>query len=113
MDVAIYSLSLNSIRDALLRAHDRGVQVRVVMESENLSGKSFVISGIFERYERDDLKDVILRNGGKVLSSISGKLDYLLAGDNMGPAKKEKAEKLGVKIISESDFEKLLKGKSI
>ncbi|MFN8334686.1 MAG: NAD-dependent DNA ligase LigA [Cyclobacteriaceae bacterium] len=89
------------------------VEQEVVMESENLSGKSFVISGIFERYERDDLKDVILRNGGKVLSSISGKLDYLLAGDNMGPAKKEKAEKLGVKIISESDFEKLLKGKSI
>lgn len=89
------------------------VEQEVVMESENLDGKSFVISGTFERYERDDLKDVILRNGGKVLSSISGKLDYLLAGDNMGPAKKEKAEKLGVKIISESDFEKLLKGKSI
>lgn len=89
------------------------VEQEVVMESENLGGKSFVISGTFERYERDDLKDVIVRNGGKVLSSISGKLDYLLAGDNMGPAKKEKAEKLGVKIISESDFEKLLKGKSI
>ena len=89
------------------------VEQEVVMESENLGGKSFVISGTFEKYERDDLKDVILRNGGKVLSSISGKLDYLLAGDNMGPAKKEKAEKLGVKIISESDFEKLLKGKSI
>lgn len=89
------------------------VEQEVVMDSENLGGKSFVISGTFETYERDDLKDVIVRNGGKVLSSISGKLDYLLAGDNMGPAKKEKAEKLGVKIISESDFEKLLKGKSI
>ncbi len=89
------------------------VEQEVVMDSENLGGKSFVISGTFEKYERDELKDVILKNGGKVLSSISGKLDYLLAGDNMGPAKKEKAEKLGVKIISEQDFEKLLKGKSI
>jgi DNA ligase (NAD+) len=89
------------------------VEHEVVMDSENLGGKSFVISGTFEKYERDDLKDVILKNGGKVMSSISGKLDYLLAGDNMGPAKKEKAEKLGVKIISEQEFEKLLKGKSI
>ena len=89
------------------------VEQEVVMDSDNLGGKSFVISGTFEKYERDDLKDVILKNGGKVLSSISGKLDYLLAGDNMGPAKKEKAEKLGVKIISEQDFEKLLKGRSI
>lgn len=87
------------------------VEQEVVMDSDNLGGKSFVISGTFETYERDELKDVILKNGGKVLSSISGKLDYLLAGDNMGPAKKEKAEKLGVKIISEQDFEKLLKGK--
>lgn len=89
------------------------VEQEVVMDSENLGGKSFVISGTFEKYERDELKDVILKNGGKVLSSISGKLDYLLAGDNMGPAKKEKAEKLGVKIISEQDFENLLNGQSI
>lgn len=89
------------------------VEQEVVMDSENLGGKSFVISGTFEKYERDELKDVILKNGGKVLSSISGKLDYVLAGDNMGPAKKEKAEKLGVKIISEQDFEKLLSGKSL
>jgi DNA ligase (NAD+) len=89
------------------------VEQEVVMDSDNLGGKSFVISGTFEKYERDDLRDVILKNGGKVLSSISGKLDYLLAGDNMGPAKKEKAEKLGVRIISEQDFEKLLKGKTI
>lgn len=88
------------------------VEKEVVKDSDNLAGKSFVISGTFEKYERDELKDVIEKNGGKVLSSISGKLDYLLAGDNMGPAKKEKAEKLGVKIISEQDFEKLLKGKS-
>lgn len=77
-------------------------------ESDVLAGKSFVISGVFKNYERDDLKDVILKNGGKVLSAVSGKLDYLVAGDNMGPAKKEKAEKLGVKIISEEELEKML-----
>jgi DNA ligase (NAD+) len=82
-------------------------------QSDILGDKSFVISGTFENYERDQLQDVILKNGGRVLSSVSGKLDYLLAGDNMGPSKREKAEKLGVKIISESEFEKLLKGLAI
>lgn len=77
--------------------------------SEILINKSFVISGVFENYERDQLKDVVQANGGRVLSSVSAKLDYLLAGENMGPAKREKAEKLGVKIISELDFEKMLK----
>jgi len=52
---------------------------------------------------------VITSHGGKVLSSVSGKLDYLLAGENMGPAKREKAETLGVKIISEEEFEAMLK----
>jgi DNA ligase (NAD+) len=78
--------------------------------SSVLGDKSFVISGVFQNYERDQLKDIILAHGGKVLSSVSGKLDYLLAGDNMGPAKREKAEKLGVKIISESEFEAMIKG---
>jgi DNA ligase (NAD+) len=90
--------------------HLEAVIKEVVLDSNVLEGKSFVISGVFEKYERDDLKDIILKNGGKVLSSISGKLDYLLAGDNMGPAKREKAEKLGVPIISEADFNVLLSG---
>src|SRR5258706_9854897 len=77
--------------------------------SNALDGKSFVISGTFQNYERDQLKDVIVANGGKVLSSVSKKLDFLLAGENMGPAKREKAEELGVKIISEQEFEKMLK----
>jgi DNA ligase (NAD+) len=80
-------------------------------ESDALGSKSFVISGTFEKYERDELQDIILKNGGRVLSGVSGKLDYLLAGDNMGPSKREKAEKLGVKIISENEFEKMLRGK--
>jgi len=79
-------------------------------ESDLLANKSFVISGTFKNYERDDLQNIILKNGGRILSGVSGKLDYLLAGDNMGPAKKEKAEKLGVTIITEEEFEKLLKG---
>jgi DNA ligase (NAD+) len=80
-------------------------------ESDILDSKSFVISGTFEKYEREELQDIILKNGGRILSGVSGKLDYLLAGDNMGPSKLEKAQKLGVKIISETDFEKMLKGK--
>lgn len=77
--------------------------------SDALGGKSFVISGTFQNYERDQLRDVIIANGGKVLSGVSGKLDYLLAGENMGPAKLEKAEKLGVKVISEAEFERMIK----
>jgi DNA ligase (NAD+) len=82
-------------------------------ESDVLANKSFVISGTFQNYERDQLHEIILKNGGRILSSVSGKLDYLVAGDNMGPSKREKAEKLGVKIISEQDFEKLLQGQSL
>jgi len=77
--------------------------------SNVLDGKSFVISGTFQHYQRDQLKAVIIANGGQVLSSVSGKLNFLLAGENMGPAKREKAESLGVRIISEQDFEKMLK----
>lgn len=79
-------------------------------ESDVLDNKSFVISGVFRNYEREQLQEIILKNGGRILSGVSGKLDYLLAGDNMGPSKREKAEKLGVKIISEEDFEKLIGG---
>jgi DNA ligase (NAD+) len=82
-------------------------------ESDVLGNKSFVISGVFQNYEREQLQEIIQKNGGRILSSVSGKLDYLLAGDNMGPSKREKAEKLGVKIISEQDFERLLKSGSL
>ncbi|MBL6448946.1 NAD-dependent DNA ligase LigA [Fulvivirga sp. 29W222] len=84
-------------------------QVDNTQVSNVLDGKTFVISGVFERYSRDELKKVVQENGGKVISAISGKLDFLLAGDKMGPAKKEKAEKLGVSIISEPDFEAMIK----
>jgi DNA ligase (NAD+) len=77
-------------------------------ESELLNGKSFVISGVFENYEREQLQEIVVKNGGRILSGVSGKLDYLLAGENMGPSKREKAEKLGVKIIDIREFEKML-----
>lgn len=76
--------------------------------SNKLEGKTFVISGTFERHSRDQLKDLIERHGGKNSGSISGKTSYVLAGDNMGPEKLKKAEKLGVPVISEGDFEKMI-----
>jgi DNA ligase (NAD+) len=72
--------------------------------TEKLSGMSIVVSGVFTHFSRDGIKETIEQNGGKVSGSISAKTDLLVAGENMGPAKKEKAEKLGVKVISESDF---------
>ncbi|MBW8051432.1 MAG: NAD-dependent DNA ligase LigA [Cytophagales bacterium] len=74
-----------------------------------LKGKTFVISGVFESFSREELKEKIKNNGGKVLSSISAKLDYLLAGNKMGPAKLQKAKNLGTNIISEKDFLYMIK----
>lgn len=76
--------------------------------SDKLKGLSFVISGVFERHSRDELKAMIEDNGGKNPGSVSAKTNFLLAGEGMGPSKRQKAEKLGVKIISESDFEGML-----
>jgi DNA ligase (NAD+) len=76
--------------------------------TDKLGGKTFVISGVFQKHSRDELKDLIEKNGGKNTGSISGKTNYLLAGDNMGPEKSKKAEKLGVAIISEDDFLNLI-----
>lgn len=72
--------------------------------NNTLEGKTFVISGVFTRVSREGLTDLIKQNGGKVNSSISSKLDFLVAGENMGPAKRQKAEKLNISIISEDDF---------
>ena len=77
-------------------------------ESEKLKGKSFVISGVFQHFSRDEITQKILANGGKVLSSVSAKLDYLVAGENMGPSKLEKALKMGVKTINETEFIEML-----
>ena len=86
-----------------------GVQLELVEKfnpnaTEKLTGKTFVVSGVFEKFSRDDLKKAIEDNGGKVGSSISAKTDFVIAGDNMGPAKLEKANQLKIAIISENDF---------
>ena len=72
--------------------------------SDRLAGKSIVISGVFSHHSRDEYKALIEQHGGKNVGSISGKTSFILAGDNMGPAKLQKAEKLGVAIVSEAEF---------
>ena len=86
-----------------------GVQLELVEKfnpnaTDKLAGKTFVVSGVFEKFSRDDLKKAIEDNGGKVGTSISAKTDFVVAGENMGPAKLEKANQLKVPIISEDDF---------
>ena len=72
--------------------------------SNVLQGKTFVVSGVFSRFSRDEIKAHVERHGGKISGSISGKTDYLLAGEKMGPEKLKKAEKLGIPIISEEEY---------
>ena len=72
--------------------------------SDRLAGQSIVISGVFQHHSRDEYKLLIEQNGGKNVGSISGKTSFILAGDNMGPSKLEKAQKLGIRIVSEDDF---------
>lgn len=79
-------------------------QEQLTNVSEKLKDLSFVVSGVFSKFSRDDLKKAIEQNGGKNVGSISGKTSYVIAGENMGPEKLKKAEKLGVPIISEDDF---------
>ncbi len=90
-----------------------GVQFEIIEKynpdaTEKFLAKIFVVSGVFEKFSRDDLKKTIEDNGGKVGSSISSKTDFVVAGDNMGPAKLEKANQLGIPIISENDFLKMI-----
>lgn len=94
-----------------LRRHGlqfESIENQVELQSNKLEGKSFIISGVFENYSRDELKEIIEANGGKILSSISAKLDFLVSGDNMGPAKLEKATKLQIPIISDEELFKML-----
>ncbi|MFY7741451.1 MAG: NAD-dependent DNA ligase LigA [Flavobacterium sp.] len=95
--------------DTIDRLKIAGVQMAIdesksTVVSAILEGKTFVVSGVFEKFSRDDLKKAIEDNGGKVGSSISTKTDYVVAGENMGPAKLEKANQLKIPIISEDDF---------
>jgi DNA ligase (NAD+) len=94
-----------------LKEHGLQFQIsedKISNQTDKLSGLSIIISGTFEKYSRDELKQMIEQNGGKNIGSISKKTSYLLAGDNMGPSKLEKANKLNIPIISENDFLKML-----
>ena len=93
--------------DLIKRLKQAGLKFDIEKEtqqSEKLKGLNFVISGVFEEIERDDLKKLIEINGGKVLSSVSSNTDYLIAGENMGPAKRQKANELNIPIISFKEF---------
>ena len=100
--------------DMVGRLRQAGVQMAVAEDiaagpkSDRLAGKSIVISGVFAHHSRDEYKNMIEQHGGKNVGSISKKTDYVLAGENMGPAKLEKAGKLGIPIISEDDFLKMI-----
>ena len=108
---AYFSNAENKIVVERLKKH--GLQFELSEEqlqgtTDKLGGKTFVISGVFQKHSRDELKDLIEKNGGKNTGSISGKTNYLLVGDNMGPEKLKKAEKLGVVIITEDEFLKMI-----
>ena len=100
-------------RKLIDRLKDYGLQFALSEEStegqtDTLKGLTFVVSGVFHLYSRDELKALIEQHGGKVGSSISSKTNYVIVGYNMGPSKKEKAEQLGVKMISEEEFQSLI-----
>lgn len=98
-------------RAMIQRLRDAGLSFKVERQEgagDQLKGLTFVVSGVFESFGRDELKNLIKQNGGKVVSSISSKTNYLVAGENMGPAKKDKADSLGIKILDESSFRELL-----
>lgn len=96
-------------KDLVERLQKAGLQMQRSEEdetafSDKLKGKSIVISGVFQHHSRDEYKEMIEKNGGKNAGSISSKTSFILAGDNMGPAKWEKAQKLGIEIITEEMF---------
>lgn len=100
-------------REIIERLREAGVQMQMAeMDSseytDKLAGKSIVISGVFAHHSRDEYKEMIEKNGGKNVGSISKKTTFILAGENMGPSKLEKAQKLGVPIINEDEFLKML-----
>ena len=108
---AVYDYFNNPVhREMVERLRIAGLQMEVVDTriGNQLQGMTIVVSGVFQHFSRDEIKASIEQHGGKAGSSISGKTTYLLAGDNMGPEKLKKAEKLNVPIISESDYERMI-----
>ncbi len=105
--------SVESNREIVERLRKAGLQMAVAEEelagrTNKLEGKKIVISGVFSKHSRDEYKAMIEQNGGKNVGSISGATSFVFAGENMGPAKLEKARKLGIPIINEDDFLKMI-----
>ena len=105
--------SMPANRELVERLKEAGLQMTKEEEdegekSDKLAGMSIVISGVFSHHSRDEYKELIEKHGGKNVGSISSKTSFILAGENMGPAKLEKAQKLGIKIINEDDFLQML-----
>ncbi|NMB72849.1 MAG: NAD-dependent DNA ligase LigA, partial [Bacteroidales bacterium] len=98
-------LLINGLRNAGLKFEETTARNAV---SNKLQGKSIVISGVFKHYSREELKKMIEMHGGKNVSSVSAKTDFILAGDDMGPSKLEKAQKLNLLIVSEDEFLKMI-----
>ncbi len=105
--------SVDANKQIIERLRTAGLQMAISEEelqnkTDKLAGKSIVISGTFAHHSRDEYKKMITQNGGKNVGSISSKTDFVFAGENMGPAKLEKAKKLGIPIINEEDFLKMI-----
>jgi len=101
--------AVDSNRDIVERLRWAGLQMalseqELASHTTKLEGKKIVISGVFQHHSREEYKAIIEQNGGKNVSSISKATSFILAGDNMGPAKLEKAQKLGIDIINEDQF---------
>jgi DNA ligase (NAD+) len=108
-DSVVAHFSEPANRELIQRLKSYGLQFETTVDtnittSAKLNGLSFVISGVFSKVSRDEMKDLITNNGGKNTGSISKKTSYLVAGENMGPEKRKKAEELGVQIIGEDEF---------
>lgn len=111
--IAYFHNPVNQVIVERLRSY--GLQMQLSEEqisgaSDKLAGKSIVISGVFAKHSRDEYKALIEQHGGKNVGSISGKTSFILAGDNMGPSKLQKAEKLGIPLVNEDDFLDMIGG---
>jgi DNA ligase (NAD+) len=107
-NIIAYFNDLNNL-EIINRLREAGVQmesqeVEQTLQSDILQGKSIVVSGVFSHHSRDEYKAMIEANGGKNVGSVSKKTTFILAGENMGPEKRKKAESLGVEIITEEQF---------
>lgn len=111
---SVVSFFHNDVNRAIIgRLRGYGLQMAITEQQQGqgssvLAGKSIVISGVFARHSRDEYKALIEQHGGKNVGSISGKTSFILAGDNMGPSKLEKAQKLGIALVGEDDFLKMI-----